>query len=189
EVRIQTAIRIHARIEKQAEVVAVRQDSIDEFPTKLAELLFALGIPEEVLPVFAHRNVGVHAAAVDADDRLGQEAGGEAHVRRNLPADQLLTRDLGGPRYYFSITVVDLKLRWRDFRVILFILEAHGALHFGRGVNERAQRIAGQRVVVAAGIHVLKLAGLMVPAFGVGSGEEKALDFVGSIEGVAFLVV
>ena len=39
----------------------------------LAELFFALGIPEDVLAVFADGNVGVHAAAVHAHDRLGQE--------------------------------------------------------------------------------------------------------------------
>ena len=51
----------------------VRMRSTKSQP-QLAELLFALGIPEQVLAVFADGDVGVHAAAVHADDRLGQEA-------------------------------------------------------------------------------------------------------------------
>ena len=42
--------------------------------------------------------------------------------------------------------------------MVLLVLEAHGALHFGGGVDEGAQRIAGQRVMIA-GIDVFELAG------------------------------
>src|SRR5215475_5744611 len=48
------AIRVHARVEEQADVVAVREDAVDEVPAELAELFFPLGIPEEVLAVFAN---------------------------------------------------------------------------------------------------------------------------------------
>ncbi len=114
------------------------------------------------MPFLADRNVGVHAAAVDADDRLGQEAGGHAHVAGHLAADQLVELDLVGGGHHFAVSVVDLELRGRDLGVVLLVLEAHGALHFGGGVDKVAQRIARQGVVVAARVHVLELAGLVI---------------------------
>ena len=80
-------------------------------------------------------------------------------LRRHLAADQLVELNLIGRRHHFAVAVVDFKLRGRNFRVILLVLESHRALHFGRGIDEGAQRIAGQRVIVAAGVHVLELAG------------------------------
>jgi hypothetical protein len=50
-VRIEAAIGVHAGIQQQADVVAVGQNAIDELPSELAELLFALRIPEQVLAV------------------------------------------------------------------------------------------------------------------------------------------
>src|SRR5262245_16786663 len=73
--------------------------------------------------------------------------------------------------------------------MVFLVLEAHGALHFGGGANERAQGIARKRVVVSAGIHVLKLAGLMVATLGVGALEKKTFNFVGRVERVTFLLV
>ena len=131
-------------------------------PSHLAELLLALRIPEQVLAVLADRNVGVHAAAVDADHRLGQERCRQPHVGRHLAADQLVELNLIGRGDDFAVAVVDFELRRRDFRVVLLVLEAHGALHFGGGVDERAQRIAGQGVIIAAGIHVFELAGFVI---------------------------
>src|SRR5438132_8245452 len=72
--------------------------------------------------------------------------------------------------------------------MILFVLEAHGALNLGRGVDEGAQRVAGKRVVVAAGVDVFEFAGFVIAALGVGAGEEEALDFIGGVERVALLV-
>jgi len=46
--------------------------------------------------------------------------------------------------------------------VILFVLKTHGALHFRAGVDKRAQRVAGQRVIVSAGIDVFKFSGFVV---------------------------
>ncbi len=83
-------------------------------------------------------------------------------LRGDLAADQLVELDLVGGGDHFAVAVVDLELRGRDFRVVLLVLEAHRALHFGGGVDEGAQRIAGQRVVVAAGVHVFELAGFVV---------------------------
>ena len=51
EVRIKAAICIHAGIEQQANVVAMRQDAVEESPAHLAELLFALRVPEKILAV------------------------------------------------------------------------------------------------------------------------------------------
>jgi len=62
-------------------------------------------------------------------------------------------------------------------------------LALGAGVDEFAQGVAGQRVIVAAGIDVFELIGLVIAAFGVGAVEEEAFDFVGGVEGVALLLV
>jgi hypothetical protein len=45
-------------------------------------------------------------------------------------------------------------------------------------VDELAQLVAGQRVVVAAGRDELELAGLVVAALGVAALEQEALDLV-----------
>ena len=163
--------------------------AVHELPGELAHLLFALGIPHLILPALAHRHVGVHAAAVHAHDRLGQETGGQPHVGGHLAADQLVKLNLVGGGDHFRVAVVDFELRGRDFGVVLLILEAHGALHFGAAVDELAQRIAGQRVVVAAGVDVLELAGLVIVAFGVVAFEDEAFDFVGGVERQALGVV
>ena len=73
--------------------------------------------------------------------------------------------------------------------MVLLVLEAHRALHFGGGVDERAQRIAGQRVVVAAGVDVFELAGLVVAPLGVRALEQEAFDLVGGVQRVAFVLV
>src|SRR5713101_2694876 len=44
-------------------------------------------------------------------------------------------------------------------------------------------------MVVAAGIYVFEFAGLVVSALGVGPTKEKALDFISSVERVAFFLV
>ena len=73
--------------------------------------------------------------------------------------------------------------------MILFVLEAHRALHFGGRVNKTAQRIAGQRVVIAAGVHVLKFVRLVIVTFGVFTLEQETFDFVRRIERIAFVFV
>ena len=145
-------------------------------PAQLAELFFALGVPEQVLAAFADGHVGVHAAAVHAHHRLRQETGGQSHVGRDLAANQLVELDLIGCRHHFAVPVVDFKLRRRHFRMVLLILEAHGALHFGRGVDEGAQRVAGQRVIVSAGVDVFELAGFVVAPLRVRSRETGSLQ-------------
>ena len=94
------------------------------------------GSQNRFLPPLRDRNVGVHAAAVDAHHRLRQEARRQPHVRGHLAADQLVELDLVGRRHHFGVAVVDLELRRRHFRVILLVLEAHRALHFGAAVDE-----------------------------------------------------
>jgi len=72
--------------------------------------------------------------------------------------------------------------------VVLFVLEAHGALHFRSVLNECAQGISRQRVVVTARDHILELLVLVVLALGVRALKEEALDFVGGVERVLFLL-
>src|SRR5580698_4714976 len=73
--------------------------------------------------------------------------------------------------------------------MVLLILEAHGPLYLGRGVDKAAQGIARKGMIVAAGIDVLEFARLSVAPLGVDTGKEKAFDFVGGIEGVTVLFV
>ena len=68
--------------------------------------------------------------------------------------------------------------------MVLLVLEAHGALHFSRGVDELAQRIERQRMIVAAGGDEIEFAGLVVRLLRIFAGEEEALDFSGRIERV-----
>ena len=114
----------------------MRQNVVNELPPEGRKLLLALFIPEEIGLVFRNRDVGVHPAAVDANHRLRQEARRVAHVVRNLPSQQLVQLNLVRSRDDLAITVVDFELAGRHFRVVLLILEAHCALHFGRSVNE-----------------------------------------------------
>src|SRR2546423_11352194 len=85
---------------------------------------------------------------------------------------------------YLSIAVIDFKLRRRDFRMVFLILEAHGALHFRCGVNESAQRVSRQRVIVAACVYVLEFAGFMITALGVCAFEEETLNLIGGVKRV-----
>jgi len=66
--------------------------------------------------------------------------------------------------------------------VVLFIFEAHGALHFSRGVDELTERIERQRMIVAAGGDEIEFACLVVLLLSIFAGEEEALDFSGGIE-------
>src|SRR4029077_618940 len=51
------------------------------------------------------------------------------------------------------------------------------------------QRVAGERMVVAAGVDILELASFVVAALGIGTLEQEAFDFVGGIQGIAVLLV
>src|SRR5690242_5232233 len=73
--------------------------------------------------------------------------------------------------------------------MVFFVLEAHRALYFSSGVDERTQRITGQRVIVAAGIDVLEPASLVKMALGVGALEQETFYLVSSVECVALLLV
>ena len=108
---------------------------------------------------------------------------------RDLAADQLVELDLVGGGDDLAVVVVDLELRRRDFGMVLLVLEAHRALNFGDRIDEVAQRIARQRVVVAAGVDVFELARLVIAPFGVETLEKEAFDLVGGVERVAFLRV
>ncbi len=73
--------------------------------------------------------------------------------------------------------------------MILLVLEAHRALHFGSHVDEHAQRIAGERMIVAAGVDVIELAGLVEVTLGIESLEKEAFDLVGGVERIAVFLV
>src|SRR5581483_6332774 len=118
-----------------------------------------------------------------------QEASGEAHVGGDLAANQFVKLNLIGGGDDFAVAVVDFELGWRDFWMVLFVLEAHGALHFGGGVNESAKRIAWQRVVIATGIDVLEFSGFVKAALRIGTFEEEPFNLVGRVQRVAFLLV
>src|SRR5881398_36383 len=56
EMWIEAAIGVDAGVEHEANVVAVREDAIDEGPADFAEFLFALGIPEKIFALLADGN-------------------------------------------------------------------------------------------------------------------------------------
>ena len=110
-----------------------------------------------------------------------------SHLRCDLPADQLVEGDAIGGGDDVAVVVVDLELRGRNFRVVFLVLEAHRALDFGDRIDKRTERIARQRLVIAAGVDVLEFVGLIEALLRVDAAEEKALDLVGRIERIAVL--
>ena len=52
-----------------------------------------------------------------------------------------------------------------------------------------AQRIAGQRVIIPARVHIFELAGLVIVPLRVRALEDEAFDFVGRVQRVAVLLV
>src|ERR1041385_2314593 len=108
--RIESAISIHAGIEHEADIVPMGENAIHECPAQLAQLLFTLGVPEKIFAVFADGNIRVHAVAVYADNRLGQERRSQSHAGGNLPANELIKLDLVGSGHNFTIAVIDFKL-------------------------------------------------------------------------------
>ena len=73
--------------------------------------------------------------------------------------------------------------------MVLLVLEAHRALHFRHSVDETAQRIAGQRVEIAARVHILELPGLGKAPLRIDAREQEAFDLVGRVQRVPFLSI
>ena len=189
EVRVKPPVGVHTGVEDQAKVQSMGQDAVQKVPAEGGELFLSRLVPEQVGLALGDRDVGVHPAAVHAHHRLGQEAGREAHVVGHLAGQQLVELDLVGRGHHLGVAVVDLELAGRNLGVVLFILEAHGPLHLGRGVDKLAQGVQRQHVVVAARVDELELAGFVVGALGVLAREQEALDFVGRVQRVALLLV
>src|ERR1700735_3109920 len=185
KMRVEAAISIHTRVEQETNVIAVREDLVHETPTKLGSLLLALRIPEKIFASLGDRNVCVHTRTVNARDRLWKEAGRHAHLRGHLATNQLVQLNLIGGRNDIAIRVVDLELRRSDFRMVFLVLETHGTLHFGSGVDELTERVTRERMIVSALVDVLELASLMVGALGVDTIKEEALDLIRSVQRIA----
>ena len=73
--------------------------------------------------------------------------------------------------------------------MVLLILKTHRALHFRGRINKSPQRIARQRVVVPAGIHVVKFPRFVVRALRVRTVEEEPFNFVRRVQRVPFVFV
>src|SRR5260370_33995660 len=73
--------------------------------------------------------------------------------------------------------------------MVLLVLEPHGPLYFCRRIDKRTQRIAGQGMIISASVEVFELQGFVVAALSIGALEKKALDFVGGIQSVTYLLV
>ncbi len=69
--------------------------------------------------------------------------------------------------------------------MVLLILESHRALHFGHRVDETAQWIAGQRVVVSARVHVIEPPRLRKIPLRVDPREQEPLNLVRRIQRVS----
>ena len=73
--------------------------------------------------------------------------------------------------------------------MILLVLEAHGALHFGGSVDKAAEGITRERVIIAAGVHVFELAGFVIAPLRISTLEKKSFDFVRSVQSVTLLFI
>ena len=86
------------------------KNTIHKRPAQLAQLLFALWIPEQILAAFADGNIGMHAIAVYTHHRFRQEASSQTHVGRNLAAHQFVKLNLVGRSHHFPVSVIDFEL-------------------------------------------------------------------------------
>src|SRR3984893_777549 len=73
--------------------------------------------------------------------------------------------------------------------MVFLVLEPHRPLYFRRRIDKRTQRIAGEGMIISAGVDVFELQRFVVAALSIGALEKKALDFVGGIQSVTFLFV
>src|ERR1017187_4492236 len=123
EMRIEPPVGVDAGIEDKAKVQRVGENAVEETPAKFGELLLAFLVPEEIGLALGDGDVGVHAAAVHADNRLGQEACRVAHVCGNLTAQQFVELNLVGGGHNFGVTEVDFELAWSNLGGILLLLD------------------------------------------------------------------
>src|SRR5712675_2410474 len=73
--------------------------------------------------------------------------------------------------------------------MVFFVLEAHRALHLRSRIDEGAQRIAGKRMVVSAGIHVLEFSRFVVATLRVWSLKQESFNLVRGIQRVLFSLI
>src|SRR3984893_18226888 len=73
--------------------------------------------------------------------------------------------------------------------MVFLVLEPHRPLYFRRRIDKRTQRIAGEGMIISAGVDVFELQRFVVAALSIGALEKKALDFVGRIQSVTSLLV
>src|SRR3989338_8253705 len=74
EVRVEPPVRVDRGVEDEARLRGVVQHPEDEIPRGFGEAVGALRVVEDVLPALRERKIGVHARAVDADERLRKKA-------------------------------------------------------------------------------------------------------------------
>ena len=109
------------------------QNPVDKLPGQLRDLVLALRVPEQVLPVLGLTDTLVcMPLPFTPTNGLGRKHAVSPMLRGHLAANQLVDLDLIGGRYHFAVAVVDLELRRRNLRVVFLVLEAHRPLHFGR---------------------------------------------------------
>src|SRR5262245_39713772 len=73
--------------------------------------------------------------------------------------------------------------------MIFLVCESHGPEGLGGVVNELAQRITGERMIIADGVDVLELAVLVIAPLSVGSAEVEPFNFVGSVKSISVFLV
>ncbi len=118
----------------------------------------------------------MHATAVDARERLGQEGSRHVHLGCHLTAEELVELHLIRGDQCVGVIEVHFELTRCHFGVVLLVSEPHGSLHLGRRIDELAQGIAGKGVIVPTGGNALEASRLVVTSFCVTALEEKALD-------------
>ena len=188
-VGVQSAVGVHAGVQHQAHVFGRVQDAVGEVEAQFRHGVWSVLIVEKILSVAGQTHVGMHAAAVDAGDGFGQEGGGHVHGLGHLTAEQLVQLDAIGGDQGGGILEVHFELAGPNLGMVLLVLEAHGALHFRRGVDEAAQRVLGQAIEIAAGADQIKDTGFVIVAFRVAAVEDETLYFGRDVgHGAVFLV-
>ena len=111
----------------------------DEALGHLREAELVARVVERVDVALEEREVGVHARALDAGERLGHEGGVHAALERHLLDDELERHHVVRHRQGVGVAEVDLVLAG----AVLVVAVAHGDAHLLEGEDGALAQVAG----------------------------------------------
>jgi hypothetical protein len=141
-VRVEAAVAFTLELRIRQMSWALVEDAVDEVPAGAARPSLPFLSWKRFLPFFASDMLVCMPLPFTPVTGLGRNDGRHAHLRGDLAREQLVELHLVGGDADLGVRVVHLELRGRDLGVILLVLEAHRALHLGRGVDEAAEGVA-----------------------------------------------